>query len=66
VSTKRPGPGPARVAWWLRALKIYSQGCIRLVPDPAEPLDVAACNQARRQLTTQARAQARAEPEPTP
>jgi hypothetical protein len=55
-------PDLAAVAWWLRTLKIHTQGCIKPVPDPADPLAVAAYNEARRQLA----AEARAEPEATP
>jgi len=66
MSATRQVPGQHTVAWWLRTLKIHAQGCVQPVPDPADPLAVAACNQALRQLATEARAQARAEPEATP
>ena len=56
----------AAVAWWLRMLKIHAQGCIKPVPDPADPLAVAAYNEARRQLADEAKTEARAEPEPEP
>jgi hypothetical protein len=63
-------PDPAAVAWWLRMLKIHTEGCIKPVPDPADPLAVAAYNQARRQLAAEAaaraKAEAHAEPEATP
>jgi hypothetical protein len=62
----RQVPDPAAVAWWLRTLKIHAQGCIKSVPDPADPLAVAAYNEARRQLAAAAKAEARAEPEATP
>jgi hypothetical protein len=68
--TARQVPDPAAVAWWLRMLKICAQGCIQPVPDPADPLAVAAYNQARRQLAAEAgaraKAEARAEPEAAP
>ena len=67
MSATRQVPDPAAVAWWLRMLKIYAQGCIKPVPDPADPLAVAAYNEARRQLAAERRqAEARAEPEATP
>ena len=47
-------------------LKICAQGCIKPVPDPADPLAVAAYNEARRQLAAEAKAEAHAEPEPAP
>jgi len=59
-------PDPAAVAWWLHTLKTCARGCIEPVPDPADPLAVAACNEACRQLTAEAKAEARAEPEPAP
>ena len=59
-------PDPSAVAEWLGTLKIESQGCIKAVPDPADPLAVAAYKQARRQLAAEAKTEARAEPEPTP
>ena len=62
----RQVPDPAAVAWWLHTLKIHAQGCIKPVPDPADPLAVAAYNEARRQLAAEAEAEARAEPEATP
>jgi hypothetical protein len=43
-------PDPAAVARWLRTLKIQARGCIKAAPDPADPLAVAAYNEARRQL----------------
>ena len=59
-------PNAAAVAWWLHTLKIHAQGCIKPVPDPADPLAVAAYNEARRQLAAEATTEARAEPEPAP
>ena len=59
-------PDPAAVVWWLRTLKIQAQGCIRAVPDPTDPLAVAACNEVRRQLATEAKTEAHAAPEPAP
>ena len=51
-------------------LTICARGCIQPVPDPADPLAVAAYNQARRQLAAEAaaraKAEARAEPEAAP
>jgi hypothetical protein len=66
MSAKRQGPDPARVAWWRRMLKIHARGCLVLAPNPADPLDIAAYNEARRQLAAQAKTEARAEPEATP
>ena len=66
MSARHQLPDPAAVAWWLHTLKIHAQGCIQPVPNPADPLDVAACNEARRQLTIGAKTEARAEPEPAP
>ena len=70
MSARRQVPDPAAVAWWLRMLTICAQGCIQPVPDPADPLAVAAYNEARRQLAaeaaTRANAEARAEPEAAP
>jgi hypothetical protein len=63
VTATRQEPDPAAVAWWLDTLT-KPQGCIRIAPDPADPPDVAAYNEARRQLAAQA--EAGAEPEPTP
>ncbi len=40
-------PDPAAVAWWLHTLKIHAQGCIKPVPDPADPLAVAVYNEVR-------------------
>jgi len=49
MSATRKVPDPAAVsAWWLRILKTCAQGCIQPVPDPADPLAVAAYNQASR------------------
>ena len=48
---------PAAVAWRPGRLK-KSQGCMRLAPDPADPLAVAAYDEARRQLAAQATAAA--------
>ena len=42
MSARRQVPDPAAVAWWLRMLKTRAQGCIQPVPDPADPLAVAA------------------------
>ena len=66
MRTTRQLPDPAAVAWWLHTLKICAQGCIKPVPDPADPLAVAAYNEARRQLAAEAKTEARAEPEPAP
>lgn len=66
MTAKRQVPGQHTVAWWLRTLKIQGRGCIRAVPDPDDPLAVAAYNKARRQLAAEAKAEARAEPEPAP
>ena len=63
MNTTRQVPDPAAVAWWLDTLT-NPQGCMRLAPDPADPLAVAAYNEARRQLAAQA--DAGAEPEPAP
>jgi hypothetical protein len=65
VSATRQQPDPAAVARWLDTL-LKPQGCLRLAPDPADPLAVAAYNEARRQLAAQAEAEAGAAPEPTP
>ena len=70
MSARRQVPDPAAVAWWLRMLTICARGCIQPVPDPADPLAVAAYNEARRQLAAEAaaraKAEARAEPEAAP
>ena len=66
MNAARQVPDPAAVAWWLHTLKIHAQGCIKPVLDPSDPLAVAANNEARRQLAAEAKAQARAEPEPAP
>jgi hypothetical protein len=66
MSGTRQVPSQYVVAWWVRMLKIHARGCLEAVPDRADPLAVAAYNEARRQLAAEARAQARAEPEPTP
>jgi hypothetical protein len=66
MTTTRQVPDQAAVAWWLHTLKICAQGCIKPVPDPADPLAVAACNEARRQLAAEAKTEAHAEPEPAP
>jgi hypothetical protein len=58
MSATRQIPGPAAVAWWLRTLKIHAQGCIQLVPDGADPADVAAYNEARRQLAAEPKTEA--------
>jgi hypothetical protein len=63
VSATRQVPDPAAVAWWLDTLT-KPQGCIRLAPDPADPIAGAAYNEARRQLTAQAETEPGAEPEP--
>jgi hypothetical protein len=63
MNATRQQPDPGAVTWWLDTLT-KPQGCIRLAPDPADPLAVAAYNEARRQLAAQA--EAGAEPEPTP
>jgi hypothetical protein len=47
-------------------LKIHARGCLVLAPNPADPLDIAAYNEARRQLAAQVKTEARAEPEATP
>ena len=54
-------PGPHDVAWWLAELR-PPRGCVRAVPDPADPSAVAAYAEALRQLY----AETCAEPEPTP
>ena len=66
MNAARQCPDPAAVAWWLDTLRICAQGCIKPVPDPADPLAVAAYNEARRQLAAEATTEARAEPEPAP
>lgn len=66
MRTIRQVPGLAAVAQWLRKLKIQVQGCIKAVPDPPDPPAVAAYNEARRQLATEAKTEAHAEPEPAP
>jgi hypothetical protein len=45
-------------------LEIHARGCIQQVPDPADPRAAAACNETRRQLAAEAKAEAHAEPEP--
>jgi hypothetical protein len=65
VSATRQRPDPAAVTWWLDTLT-KPQGCIRLTPDPADPLAVAAYKEARRQLAAHAETEAGTEPEPTP
>jgi hypothetical protein len=62
VSAARLIPDPADVAWWLVELR-PPRGCVRAVPDPADPRAVAA--EALRQLYAEATAEAGAEPEPT-
>ena len=54
MSARRQVPDPAAVAWWLHTLTIHARGCIQPVPDPADPLAVAAYNEARRQLAAEA------------
>jgi hypothetical protein len=68
MSAPRQVPDPAAVARWLRTLKIHAHGCLEPAPapDPADPLAVAAYNEARRQLAAEGKAEARAEPESTP
>jgi hypothetical protein len=66
MTTTHHAPDPAAVAWWLRTLKICAQGCIKPVPDPADPLAVAAYNEACRQLAAEVKTEAHAEPEPAP
>ena len=66
MRTTRQLPDPAAVARWLRALKIQGQGCIKAVPDPSDPLAVAAYNQACRQLAAETKTEAHADPEPAP
>jgi hypothetical protein len=65
VSATHQVHDPAAVAWWLDRLK-NPQGCLRLAPDPADQLAVAAYNEASRQLAAQAQTEVGAEPEPTP
>jgi hypothetical protein len=66
MRTTRQLPDPGAVTWWLHTLKIHAQGCVKPVPDPTDPLAVAACNEACRQLAAEAKAEAHAEPEPAP
>jgi hypothetical protein len=66
MSAQHQVPDPAAIACWLHTLKIHAQGCIKPVPDPADPIAVAAYNEARRQLAIEAKTEARAEPEPAP
>lgn len=57
-------PDPAAVAAWRRTIQI-EVGCVRTVPDAADPYAVAAYNEAVRQLEAEARTRtAEAEPEP--
>ena len=65
MTTGRLIPDPADVAWWLGELR-NPQGCLRPVPDRADPLAVAAYAEALRQLAAEAKAEAGAEPEPAP
>jgi len=70
MSARRQIPDLAAVAWWLRMLKSCAQSSIQPVPDPADPLAVAAYNQVCRQFAAEAaaraKAEARTEPEATP
>lgn len=50
-------PDPAAVAAWRRAIQAGA-GCLRAEPDPADPYDAAAYNEALRQLEAEARARA--------
>jgi hypothetical protein len=65
MSAARQVPDPAALAWWMAAIR-SAVGCLKPAPDPADPLAVAAYNEARRQLAAQAKAEANAEPEPAP
>jgi hypothetical protein len=65
VSAGRLFSDPHDVAWWLVELR-PPRGCVQAVPDPADPLAVAAYAEALRQLYAEARAEAGAEPEPAP
>ena len=63
-NTTAPAPVDRHaVAGWRRCLEIETegQGCLRRVPDAADPPDVAAYNEACRQLAAEARAAAEAE-----
>lgn len=51
-------PDPHAVAEWRRSIQV-DVGCVRRVPDETDPRDVAAYNEAVRQL----QAEANAEPE---
>ena len=65
MNTARLIPDPHDVTWWLGELR-SPQGCLRPVPDRADPLAVAAYAEALRQLATEAKTEAGAEPEPAP
>ncbi len=65
VNAARLIPDPADVAWWLGELR-NPQGCLRPVPDRADPLAVAAYAEALRQLAAEPKTEADAEPEPAP
>ena len=57
---------PAAVTEWIRRLR-NAQGCMRLAPDPSNPLAVTAYNEALRQLAAEPRTEpGTAEPEPSP
>lgn len=54
--TFRVVPDPAAVAAWRRAI-VADVRCVKAEPDPADPYDVAAYNEALRQLEAEAQAQ---------
>lgn len=62
MSAARLIPGPHDVAWWLVELR-PPRGCMRAVPDPADPRAVAAYAEALRQLYAEAQADVSAEAE---
>ncbi len=57
--------GPHDVGWWLVELR-PPRGCVRAVPDPTDPLAVAAYLEALLQLAAEAGTEAGAEPEAGP
>ena len=65
MNAARLFPDPHDVAWWLGELS-NPQGCLRPVPDRADPLAVAAYAEALRRLVAETRAEAAAEPEAAP
>lgn len=58
--TGRIIPAPAAVAEWRRIIQ-EDAGCMKQVPHTDDPYDVAAYNEAARQLAAEARAEASAE-----